>query len=130
MLLSVVVLSVVGLGVCLYGFYVERQLQIDHTYKAACDLSDQASCTKTFLSPWGKLLGVSNIYVGLVFYLGMLVLGVLHLTCLAFLGPVGACIGSLFLAYILYTKVKTFCLICTSLCVINALLLLATYHCI
>jgi vitamin-K-epoxide reductase (warfarin-sensitive) len=130
MLLSVVILSVAGLAVCLYGFYVERQLKIDNTYKAACDLSDVASCTKTFLSPWGKLLGVSNIYIGLIFYLVMLVLGIMHMTCWAFLGAVGACIGSLYLAYILYTKVKTFCLICTSLYVINALLLLVTYRCI
>ncbi len=130
MLLSVLVLSTVGLVICFYGLYVEQQLEKDQAYKAACDLSQRASCTKTFLSPWGKLLGVSNIKVGILFYIGMFILGIMHQTCLAFLGAIGACAGSVFFAYILYAKVKTFCLICITIYVINGLLLWATYDCL
>ncbi len=124
------VLSAIGLVICLYGFYIEQQLKINQAYKAACDLSEIASCTKTFLSPWGKIMGVSNIRIGILFYIVMFILGVMGQTCLAFMGAVGACAGSVFLAYILYAKVKTFCLICTSIYVVNALLLWATYDCL
>lgn len=130
MLISVMVLSTIGLTVCFYGLYVEQQLKKDQNYKAACDLSDRASCTKTFLSPWGNILGISNIKLGLLFYAIMFILGYMHATCLAFLGAIGACIVSVILAYILYTKVKTLCVLCTSIYVINILLLWATYDCI
>lgn len=128
MLIGVVIAAGAGLIVCLYGAYIEHKVLADHTYKAACDISDQASCTKTFLSPWGKLLGISNIYVGIAFYLVMLALGILGQVHLAFLGAVGACIASAYLAYILYTKVKTFCLLCSSIYLINIILLIITYR--
>lgn len=125
---GVVVAAGVGLIVCLYGLYIERKVQADHAYKAACDISDQASCTKTFLSPWGKILGISNIYVGIAFYLVMITLGLFGQVQLAFLGAVGACCASVCLAYILYAKVKTFCLLCSSIYLINIILLVITYR--
>lgn len=127
MLISVMLISFVGFTISLYGLWVEYQVKKDANYKAVCDISDRASCSKTFLSPWGALLGVSNTYLGLIFYLAMFVLGGLHLNGLVLLGAVGACIFSLFLAYILYAKVKTICFICISIYVINALLLWAAY---
>ena len=128
MLLGVIVTATAGLLVCLYGVYVEHKVQADHTYKAACDLSDRASCTKTILSPWGKLLGISNMYVGILFYLGMIALGFLNMQFVAYIGAVLACLASIYLAYILYTKVKTFCLLCSSVYLINIILLVITYR--
>ena len=51
MLIGIVLTAAIGLFICLYGLYIEQKVIADHRYKAACDLSDQASCTKTFLSP-------------------------------------------------------------------------------
>lgn len=127
-MLSVLIVSFVGLCICLYGLYIERKLVHDQNYKALCDLSDRASCTKTFLSPWGKMLGISNILLGAFFYTGMIALAWLDQGALLFAGAVSACLVSLFLAYILYTKVKTFCLLCVSLYVTNIILLVLTYH--
>ncbi len=58
MLTTIVVISSIGFLVCVYGFFIKRNLKLDQGYKAVCDLSDKVSCTKTFLSPWGKLFGV------------------------------------------------------------------------
>lgn len=127
MLLGVILVAGIGFVICLYGLYIERQVLVDHAYKAVCDISDRASCTKTFLSPWGKLLGFSNIYVGIVFYLAMIALGFFGQAQLIFLGAVGACLASVFLAYILATKVKTFCLLCSSIYLINIILLIVAY---
>lgn len=128
MLLGVIVAAGAGLAVCLYGLYIEHKVLADHRYKAVCDISDKASCTKTFLSPWSKLLGVSNTYVGIAFYVGMIVLGLLGQPQLALLGAVVACLASMFLAYILYAKVQTFCLLCSSIYLINIVLLVITYR--
>ena len=113
---------------CVYGFFIERNLKLDPGYKAVCDLSDRVSCTKTFLSPWGKLFGISNVYIGMVFYAAMILFGLLDQVHLTLLGAVGACIASLFLAYILFAKIKTFCLVCITTYVINVILLVLAYR--
>lgn len=128
MLLGVIIASAIGLVICLYGLYIEHKVLTDHAYKAACDLSDRASCTKTFLSPWGKILGISNMYVGIAFYSAMIAFGLLGLRTLAFWGAVAACFACAGLAYILYAKVKTFCLLCSSIYLINIILLVIIYR--
>ena len=65
----VVLIALVGLMICLYGLWVEKQLERDAGYKPACDISDRASCTKVMQSPYASLLGFSNIYAGIIFYL-------------------------------------------------------------
>ena len=128
MLIGIIIVGAAGLAVCLYGRYIESKTLGDHAYKAACDISDRVSCTKTFMSPWGKMLGISNLLVGIIFYLGIIALGLFNQVQLAFLGAVAACCVSMYLAYILYTKIKTFCLLCSSIYLINIILLLVTYR--
>lgn len=128
MLLSVAIVSIIGFMVCLYGLFVEMKFKKNRNYKAVCDISDHISCTKTFSSPWGSIFGISNIQLGLVAYLIMFVVALIGKTCLAFLLATGFMITSIFFAYILFTKVKTFCLICVSTYVINLILFILTYH--
>ena len=68
------------------------------------------------------------MYVGILFYLGMIALGFLNMQFVAYIGAVLACLASIYLAYILYTKVKTFCLLCSSVYLINIILLVITYR--
>ena len=128
MLTGIVVISSIGFLVCVYGFFIKRNLKLDQGYKAVCDLSDKVSCTKTFLSPWSKLFGISTIYIGMVFYAAMMLFGLSGQVQLVFLGAVSACIASLFLAYILYAKIKTFCLVCITTYVVNVILLVLAYR--
>lgn len=128
MLTGIVVASSIGFLVCVYGFFIERNLKVDPSYKAVCDLSDKISCTKTFLSPWGKLFGISNVYIGMGFYAAMILFGLSDQVKLTFLGAVGACIASLFLAYILFAKIQTFCLVCITTYAINVILLVLAYR--
>lgn len=120
-------LSLLGLILCMYGLYLERTLKKNQAYKAACDLSDRISCSRTFLSPYSALLGVSNIYVGLLFYAVVLVLAYMQLYKLVFITACFACLASLYLAYIQYVKLRIVCLLCTSLYAINFLLALHSY---
>lgn len=129
MLAQVAFLALVGLGLSAYAYVLERRTGRNAHYKAACDLSDKVSCTRTFTSPYAKMLfGISNAVVGMLFYTGMFIVAVLGLPKLAFLGAIAACIASVGFAYITIFKLQTVCLICTAIHGINAALLVATYN--
>ncbi len=120
------VLASIGFALSFYGYYVEQQVEKNPSYKAACDISDQVSCTKAFKSPYGKLFGISNTLVGMVFYALIFVLAMLGFQQLVkYLAMAGAAAAVLF-AYLLYVKVKSYCLVCTLTYVVNLLLLITT----
>lgn len=125
MLVDVLVIACIGLLLSLYGLFIERRLKVNQSYKPVCDISDKVSCTKTFLSPWGKITGVSNVYVGAIVYAIMIIVAVMGNAQLAFVGACILVVGSLFLAYILLTKIRTFCLLCTAIYIVNVALFLA-----
>lgn len=129
MFIFVVFIAVIGLLLlCLYGVSIENKLTKDRSYKAVCDLSDIVSCTKTFRSPYSKLLGISNIYVGIAFYIGMIVGACFELRILLLIGSILALVGSVYLAYLQYYKIKTVCLLCTSIYIVNVLLFIGSYY--
>ena len=119
-------LASVGFCVSLYTYFVERKIKAEPDYKPACDLSDTVSCSKPMKSIYANLFFVSNAVIGMGFYVLVIILTLLHAYTLLFLAIVGSCIASCILAYILYTKIKSFCILCTSVYVINFLLLIAT----
>lgn len=126
-LYGVFIAAAVGFAISLYGLWVERKKKENTNYKPVCDISDTISCSKPIMSPWGKLFGISNAYVGLITYLAMMVLAVLGLQPLALYGAVGLVLFSAFLAYILFVKIKAVCLICISIYVVNLALLICAY---
>lgn len=128
MLLYVAIVSLVGILVCLYGLFVERKLETNPNYKAACDISEHVSCTKPLLSPWNRKFGISNIQIGMIAYLCMFFLAVTGQAQLAFIVSCCFALVTIYLGYILFTQVKTMCLICTAVYIVNFLLLLFTYR--
>lgn len=127
MLTVIFIISAIGFGVSLYAFFVERELRRNQAYKAACDLSDVISCTKPLLSPYGKLLGFSNTILGMAFYAAMMMAACADAVPLIWYGAVASCIASVGFAYLLYVKIRTVCLICTSIYLVNIALLLSAY---
>jgi uncharacterized membrane protein len=127
MMTTVIIISLVGLAISAYGIIVERKIQQDALYKPACDISAMVSCSRAFLSPYGKMLGISNIWAAACYYLAMIAVGLMGYTLLALLISIaGVCVSVAF-AYILYFKIKSLCPICTSLYVVNAMLALACF---
>lgn len=127
MILSIFIVATIGFCISLYGFFVENKLSEDPTYHPVCDLSDRVSCSKTFLSPYGKLLKISNTVFAILFYSSMMLLAYLDYTTLLWYGALAALVVSIFLAYILFFKIQTICLFCISLYVVNLALLYVTY---
>lgn len=124
MISHIVLLAVLGLCISIYTYLTEERVKQDPTFKPVCDLSDRVSCTKAMNSAYGKLFFVSNAIAGIAFYSGMIVLAIIGATKLVLLGAVASCVASCVLAYLLYVKVQTVCILCTSLYIINFLMLI------
>ena len=122
MLLPIMVLACAGLCITAYTYAVERRISNDPAYKPVCDISDRISCSKPMQSPYANLFFVSNALVGMGFYTVVLLLALFDARLLLAILTAGSCVASLGLAYLLYFKVKAFCLLCTALYVINATL--------
>jgi len=127
MITSIVILSAIGLLLSLYAFFVERQLRNNKTYKAACDISDNISCTKPLLSPYANIVGISNAVLGLLFYAILLLCAWYDYTQLVRYGALAAALASVIFAYILYFKIHSLCLICSSIYVVNMMLVFCAY---
>ncbi len=122
-----ILLSFLGLALSLYSFLIEQRIKQDPNYKPMCDFSDRASCSKPILSGYGRLLGISNSIVGSIFYAFLFNVAWRGLAQVAFWLSAAACVGSVFLAVILYTKIRTLCLICHAIYAINIGLLISSY---
>ncbi len=123
-MISILILAGVGFCISVYTYLLEKKIKDQPNYKPACDLSDRVSCTKPMKSPYAALFYVSNAIVGAAYYLMIIALVLLQMHSLLLFATVAGCLVSAFLAYLLYFKVKSLCLLCTSLYIINILLLL------
>ena len=48
----------VGLFLSLYSLQVEIKAEHDKNYRAFCDINEHISCTKVFMSPYGRGFGI------------------------------------------------------------------------
>jgi len=119
----IMLLAVVGLSISLYTYWLERKVKYEPDYKATCDLSDHVSCTKPMLSKYANIFYFSNALIGTSYYVLIALLAYFNAVHLLLLAALAGCCMSVFLGYLLYFKIKSFCILCTSLYVINFLIL-------
>lgn len=128
MIVSIVITAVTGLCIALYAYAVERKIEHDPNYKPVCDISDRVSCSKPIKSSYSHMLYISNALIGMIYYIVIAILGYFDMTRLlinlTFLGALISCI----MAYILFTKIKSACLVCIALYIINFILLYLSLH--
>ncbi len=122
------VLAIAGCVVSAYMLYLERQLAQNYDYKAACDLSDYVSCSKVAKSAYSKIGGVPGSVIGIIFY-GVIALCAYmdQINFVLYLSAFGV-VMSVYLAYIIFFKIKAACPLCISMYVINALLFILSYR--
>ncbi len=126
-MIFIILLTLAGIVVSIYAYTVETNIAQSAEYKPACDISDKISCTKVMGSRYRKMLGISNALIGVAFYAVLFVLACFSAASFIFYLSIGAIVASIALAYITYFKIKSFCLVCTSVYVINLLLLIVSY---
>ncbi len=119
LLIALYGLTTVGFLLAAYGYYVELQLKKNPHYKPLCNISDKASCTKTFTSSYGKTFDLSNTIIGMYFYAGCLFLLYKGWYEFFFTAVFIAFLASFYYAYLLFFKVKTLCPLCIATYCIN-----------
>jgi vitamin-K-epoxide reductase (warfarin-sensitive) len=127
LVLTMALIAALGFFVSLYTYFVELKVAQNASYKAACDLTDRISCTKPITSPYGKLFGISNALLGIGYYALFFILTFFHATTALYVLALMAFLFSLYLAWLLYFRIRAFCILCTSTYVINILLLILSY---
>ncbi len=130
----IVLIASIGFVIAAYTYFTEKKVQADPNYKPFCDISDRVSCTKPMKSSYSQILFFSNATLAIAFYFCIMSLGIfnqlrfypnamplVHMALQIIIAC--GCLYSLFLAYLLYVKLKTICLLCTAMYVINGTLL-------
>ena len=125
--MNIIIIALVGALLSVYTLYIEQKLKKDKNYKAVCDISNKASCSRTFHSSYGKTLGFSNGIWGLLFYLTVVGLVYFGYMDIVFYAAIFGVLYSFWLAYILYFKMKNFCIVCSGIYIVNILLLIFSW---
>ena len=120
--------SLAGLFLSVYSLHIEKRFAESKEYRAVCDISNRISCTKLFSSRYGTHFGISNSLYGLLFYLILFILSLYNLNNYLFYLSVILFIGSLYLAYVSYFKLKNYCIICHGIYLVNILILVFSYR--
>jgi len=123
MISSCVILAVLGFLISLYTYRTEEKIKTDPSFKPFCDISDRISCSKVVTSPYAKLFLVSNSVAGMAYYVFVAVVAALRYNHLLLAATIGGCAVSAVLAYILFAKIRTVCVLCISLYLVNVALL-------
>ncbi len=122
------VLALLGLLLSCYALYVEWKFHQKKKYHALCDISSAVSCTKAFSSPYGRLFKLPNAFYGVLFYVSVFLFAFYGLPTFVFYGAVLSMLATFVLAYLSYVKMKNLCLVCSSIYVVNILLLIFSYR--
>lgn len=118
----IIILAIIGFVLSSYALLVVAKLNKYDNYKPLCDINEYISCSKAFLSRFGKGFGMPNPIIGLS-YFGIIVLFYYfdqHIA-IAYISVIGL-LYTLFYAYLLYFKVRSFCIVRTAIHIINILL--------
>lgn len=128
-MIYIVILSLIGLMLSLYAQHVEQELKKDEQFKPACDINDRISCTRPLLSEYANFFYIPNSLLGIFFYSTLAVVAFCGLYPIVLLMAIAGIIATLVLAYLLYFKINSFCLVCTALYIVNILILLCAIWC-
>lgn len=133
----VFLVPLIGIILSLYAIYVEYKATISSSYEALCDISEHISCSKVFLSEYGKIfskfglvpkdsaLDQPNAFYGMIFYIMIAFLMKFDnkmVVDLALLMATLSLVLSAYLSYILYDIIGDICFVCFSTYVCNVII--------
>lgn len=122
------ILVIFGFVLSFYSSYVVRRVKRDTKYKALCDLNNKVSCSKVFNSSYGTHFSISNSYWGVIFYIFIFALLILGYLDILFFSAMVSVFFSLYLGYLMYSKIGKFCFVCSLIYLINISLAIISYN--
>ena len=115
------VFATLGFFVSAYALRIQTRKQ---RRREVCDFSLTVSCTTVLLDPHGFFFGIPNSLAGMFYYgLVFMLAAVEQFVPLFYFSLIGL-LFSASLAYISWWKLRTVCLVCTSVYLINLILFL------
>ncbi|XP_018060150.1 PREDICTED: vitamin K epoxide reductase complex subunit 1 [Atta colombica] len=130
---GIVLMCVFGLIFSYYAYTVEVKKDQDDSYQPLCDISEHISCTKVFMTEYGKGFGlfpkdsvfhIRNPIYGLIFYTLVAILSMINnytfSAATVILGIISN-ILSIYLSHILYLY-RDICVVCISTYITNAMI--------
>ena len=126
-LITIQILAVLGFLLSWYALHIEKKTAQDANYKPVCDINENMACSVVISSKYGKVAGISNSIGGLFFYALVFTLGFFNLSQIILYLAIASVLGSLYLAYVQYIKLKNLCLVCNGIYIINILLVIFSY---
>jgi vitamin-K-epoxide reductase (warfarin-sensitive) len=130
---------VLGILLSFYTLYVEVRHEKDRNFKALCDVNERISCSKVFMSKYGKGFGLfskespfnlPNPVFGIFFYVTQLFVAMFcgrdgRLINFFIIQAIVSNFMSVYLGYILFFVLNDLCVVCVATYVVNALMLQA-----
>jgi len=125
--IAILIVAAIGFILSAYSLYIEKRKEMSESYKAVCDFNDRFSCTKTFTSEYGKMFGIRNSLSGIGYYIVIFGLVWFGFTNYAFYISILSILYTIYLAYAAYFKLKSYCVICHSIYLVNIILIVMLY---
>jgi vitamin-K-epoxide reductase (warfarin-sensitive) len=131
------IFGILGFMVSVYALYVEYKKHSSPDYEALCDINEHMSCSKVLTSDYSHLFGqtfqlsenhplnFSNATIGIGFYLALIFYPLYPFTLLPlrklllFVASLTGLATSGYLAFVLYSVLNDFCMVCMTTYVIN-----------
>ena len=129
-MILIILCAIIGIMLSGYAFYLEKKIKEDPNYQAHCDINDRISCSRPIKSGYTNIFLIPNYVLGILFYSLIIALAILHFPLLLLLVALGGFAASCFFAYILFFKIKSFCIVCIGTYIVNIFILmlaLSTY---
>ncbi len=123
-MVALYILAAIGFFISVYAYFTESKIKEDPNYHPACDINDRISCSAPLKSAYSNIFYFSNATMGMIYYLLVGVLVYFNMHRVLLLASVGGLVTSIVLAYLLYVKIRSLCIVCTSLYIVNILIFL------
>lgn len=137
-LVALLIVIAVGIGSSIELTYIHYKINYtDDNFKSFCNINETMNCDAVSTTPWAKFLGVPISFLGLLTYLLVFVLTAIRFTKLKekipnstvyvwWIGFFSVCY-SIYLAWVCYAEIGTWCLMCMILYAVNILMFILAW---
>lgn len=112
--MNVLIITLTGLAIGLYGLFERIKLKGSSTYMPTCEIAGNASCSETLAGSYSALIfGIPNVYFVILFYAVATILAYLGLLPqVLFWGAIGVALFAAGVLVVGLLKSKNFCVFC------------------
>ena len=127
MIWTLYLVASLGILSSLYAWYIHFRHLRNPEYESICDINEEVNCTKVVTGKYGTIFSIPNSIWGFLYYSLILMLSYHNLLLPIFWLSILSVLGSIYLGYILYFKLRQMCILCTLVYVLNVAMFVIAY---